>query len=265
MRIVGYERASLVDWPGRVAAVLFLPGCNLDCFYCHNRRLLGEQANQPLGFQPLRRRLNRRVILDELRRRADRLDGVVITGGEPTLQPGLVSLIDAIRRLGLPVKLDTNGSNPGLIERLLDNRRLAAAAIDIKAPPDRYDEIAGPGVNPDRIHRTFRAVHESGIDYELRTTCIPQLGLDDVEAMATWIAGARSWVLQQYRPLPPDLAWLDARHFVPPHPPEWFAEARDLAGPWVESIGIRGVDLTPLTTSARPAPASISARHTLPA
>lgn len=251
MRITGYERTSLVDWPGRVAAVLFLPGCNMDCFYCHNRRLIGERRNRPLGFRPDRARLNQRHILADFKQRADRLDGVVITGGEPTLQPGLITLIDAVRGLGLPVKLDTNGTNPGLVRRLLQTDRLACVALDIKAAPEKYAGLVGPGIPVDRIRQTFGLIDKARIDYEVRTTCVPQITLDDLDAMGRWMGHARRWVLQAYRPLPADLAWLDGRHFVEPHGADWFRTAVPRLHRWADTVVCRGVEMTALTVNQR--------------
>jgi len=260
MKIVGYEPASLIDWPGKVAAVLFAPGCNMDCWYCHNRPLLGARRCGPLNIRPRVRPLARDRLLAALTARSRRglLDGVVVTGGEPTLQPTLAAFIVELRkRTRLPVKLDTNGTNPRGLASLLALRLVDYVALDIKAPPDRYAETAGTRVRTQRIEQSLAALRERrdeaqaggrAFDYELRTTCVPRLGLDDIAAIGRWVRGAHRLVLQQYRPLPIEQRWLDPRHFDPPHPPGWFDAAADTLREHVGEVGVRGV--TPATASA---------------
>jgi pyruvate formate lyase activating enzyme len=169
--------------------VVFAPGCNLDCFYCHNRPLLN-------GTSPL---LDPADVLAFLERRRNLLDGVVFSGGEPTLQPGLANLIGEVRRLGYKIKLDTNGTRPDVLRSLLDSRLLDYVAIDCKAPWRRYLEICdGTPDDVEAIRASFSILANAGVDWEARTTVIPQLSVEDLFEMARSIPLAPRFFLQRY-------------------------------------------------------------------
>jgi len=193
--IRGFIENTLIDWEGKIAAEVFLPGCNFRCGVCHARYLLESSPNDesiPLD-----------AVRDALRRRKGWIDGVVISGGEATLQPGLPDLIRLFREDGLLVKLDTNGSRPEVIERLVGEKLLDYVAMDVKGPLDfRYSEIAGVQVDLDAIHRSIELLISGETPYEFRTTICPaQLDPDAVEATALAIRGAALYYLQGFRPL----------------------------------------------------------------
>ena len=193
MRIAGLARSSTVDFPGLISAVIFSPGCNFDCFFCHNRTLLdGEQTL-----------LDNSEILAFLERRRHLLDGVVFSGGEPTLQPDLAAMIGEVRRLGYRIKLDTNGARPQVLRDLLAAGALDYVAIDFKAPWPRYADICGCGpddVEAVRASFALLAEHEvwPGLDWEVRTTVIPQLGEQELNEMAHSLPPAPHYFLQRY-------------------------------------------------------------------
>lgn len=189
MVISGLVKSSLVDFPGLVACVLFVPGCNYNCFYCHNRQLLN--AEQDI--------LTAESIMDFLRKRAGLLDGVVITGGEPTLQADLIQFMKTIKDLGYKIKLDTNGSSPSIIENILENGLCNYFAVDYKAPSARYEEICGRGVNPRDVLNTIALLLERPVDFEVRTTIIPQLDKNDLITMAQELPVVPRYVLNRYR------------------------------------------------------------------
>jgi len=191
VRIAGIEKNSFRDYPGRLAAVLFTPGCNLDCFYCHNRHLLGGQPWFD-GMPP-------RDALDWLARRRAFLEAVVISGGEPTLQPDLADFIRQVRALGYPVKLDTNGTRPHVLAALIEADLLDYVAMDVKAPQEKYEAFCGVPVDHSAINASIDLLLCGHIDYEFRTTAVPQLTEDDLLAIARRIRGAKRFVLQQYR------------------------------------------------------------------
>ncbi len=168
MKIAAIQRTSFVDYPGKIAAVVFTPGCNLDCFYCHNRMLLGNDGNYA-GTTPVSQ------VLEYLRERQGLLDAVVLSGGEPTLQPGLADFIHEIRELGYRVKLDTNGTHPTVLALLLDAGLVDYVAMDVKAPPEKYDSICGVSVDHDSIDKSIGLVLSGPVTYEFRTTVVPQL------------------------------------------------------------------------------------------
>jgi pyruvate formate lyase activating enzyme len=203
MKIVGLEKNSLVDYPGKIAAVVFTPGCNLDCYYCHNRVLLGKQGCQNL--------ISKVELFEFLKKRKGLLDGVVVSGGEPTLQKGLREFMSSLKNLGFSVKLDTNGSNPEQVQDLIEHALVDYVAMDIKAPFSKYRQICGQDslfgtdeIFLDKVKESIRLLLSGKVAYEFRTTFIPELTQDDIIEVAKAISGAQLYVLQQYR-LPPEL------------------------------------------------------------
>lgn len=177
--IKGFLETSFVDWPGRVAAVLFLPGCNFCCPYCHNHALV--RCPESLRTFPWEDVVAR---LETLR---GWVDGVCVTGGEPTIHEGLPALVDALHARGWDVKLDTNGSRPQVVEALVRRGRLGAASVDVKAPfePIPYRRNAGPGADPDAVARTLAVLSQTGVFVEARTTVHPALlSRDEVVRLA---------------------------------------------------------------------------------
>ncbi len=190
MKINGMQKNSFVDYPGKISAVLFTPGCNMDCFYCHNRILLdGSYENL----------ISSKDVLTFLESRKGFLDGVVVSGGEPTLQKGLLPFLRLIKSLGYPIKLDTNGTNPDVIKECLDEGLLDYIAMDFKAPLNKYKDICGTEVDLDNIMRSVDLIINSGISYEFRTTLAQGLDLDDIVEIAKQIRGAKLYVLQRCR------------------------------------------------------------------
>ena len=193
MVIGGWQKNSLIDYPGKVSCVIFLSGCNFDCPYCYNPDLAkGTPAVV----------LNESFVLDFLKRRKGFLDGVVISGGEPTLNPELFALCKTIRRMGYPIKLDTNGSRPMVIQRLLDQGLVDYIAMDIKTDPFNYASFIQKDCDPEQILLSIRTIMKSTIPYEFRTTCIKPLVSETImESIAQHIQGAALYVLQRMKPV----------------------------------------------------------------
>lgn len=190
--IGGIERCSWIDYPGRLSAVVFLRGCNLRCPYCHNPALLSRSGAIAVSEGEL---------LTFLAARRGRLDGVVFSGGEPTLDPRLRRLIEATRRAGFGVKLDTNGTRPDVLATLLGDGLLDYVALDLKDEPTAYAEWLGVNAAPEALVRSLELVKISGIDHELRTTVVESRhDLARLDRMARWAAGSRRWLLQRCRP-----------------------------------------------------------------
>ena len=167
MKIGGLIKTSLIDYPNKVSAVIFTQGCNFRCPYCHNPELvLPEQYSQLISEE---------FVFDFLKKRKDVLDGVVITGGEPTLQSDLVAFIRKVKALGFSIKLDTNGSSPDVISSLLKDDLIDFIAMDIKTLLDKYNEVAGINCDMSEIKRSIDIIKASNIDYEFRTTLVPIL------------------------------------------------------------------------------------------
>lgn len=175
----GLQRFSLCDFPARVAAVVFTQGCNFRCPFCHNGQLIPQQPSrtEPGSTVALS------DVFDFLRSRVGRLDGVVVSGGEPTIQPGLARFLGEVRRLGFDVKLDTNGSRPGVLAALLADKLVDYVAMDIKAPLAGYARLAGCRVSTESVLQSIELLAASGVEHEFRTTVVDAL-LDDADLVA---------------------------------------------------------------------------------
>jgi pyruvate formate lyase activating enzyme len=189
MKIAGIVKNSCVDYPGLIACVLFTPRCNYDCFYCHNRALVDN----------LPELLAEEDVLAFLRKRAGMVDAVVVTGGEPTLQKDLAVFLSKAKALGYRVKLDTNGSDPDAVRGLLNAGLCDYFAIDYKAPFRRYPELCGRGADAGKTLDTIDALLAAGVDFEVRTTVIPQLSEQDLITMANELPKLPRYVLNRYR------------------------------------------------------------------
>jgi len=193
MKIGDIQRFSLIDYPGRICVIAFTQGCNFRCPYCHNPELV-EPSLYGKG-------VTKRDVMAFLERRRGKLDAVSITGGEPLLQRGLVTFIEEARALGYLIKIDTNGSFPDILRRLIAAGLLDYIAMDIKAPLDKYEKVVNAPIAPANITESIRLIMESGIDYEFRTTIAQSLLTEkDVEKIGELIHGASRYVLQRFVP-----------------------------------------------------------------
>ena len=191
MVIGGIQKMTLLDYPGKVACTVFLPGCNLRCPYCHNSSLVIPPKIQE-GFPEEK-------LMDFLCRRRGKLDGVCITGGEPTIHRELPELILKIRQLGFLVKLDTNGSNPKLLENLIREGQLDYVAMDIKNSPQLYAATCGGISLLEAAEKSVELLKENRIDYEFRTTvCKPFHTKESMEAIGQWIQGCKRYFIQNF-------------------------------------------------------------------
>jgi pyruvate formate lyase activating enzyme len=235
MKIAGIEKCSFVDYPGHLAAVIFTSGCNLDCYYCHNHSLVRDAG------PGARMWFDTEIALAWLDKRRGFLDGVVITGGEPTLQPDLADFIRKVRAKEYRVKLDTNGTRPAVLRALIEENLLDYVAMDIKAPVEKYEVTCGAPVDHRVIHESIDILLAGSVDYEFRTTVLPHFTESDIFAMARRIRGARRYVLQQYRR--PASEHPDPRLDAPPHASTWplgfLPKLEDL----VQVCDVRGFDL----------------------
>jgi pyruvate formate lyase activating enzyme len=182
----------MLDWPGRMATSLFLSGCGFACPYCHNPHLLSPVAEPAdwAGFAA------------HVTEKREWLDGVVVTGGEPTDDPDLRPLLLAIAEMGIPVKLDTNGSRPALVRRLISEGLVSSIAVDVKAAPSHYASVTGWDGAADAVSETVAVVIASGIEHEFRTTAYPgAVTTDDLEHIAHSLRGGHLYAIQQFRPV----------------------------------------------------------------
>ena len=179
--ISGLQKMTLLDFPGKVACTVFLYGCNLRCPFCHNSELFGGKP------EPV---MSEESFLAYLKSRQGLLDGVCVSGGEPTLRPELPELLAQIKALGFAVKLDTNGSRPEVLKKLVTQGLVDYVAMDVKSSPKGYAQATGlPAVVLEPYEESLRFLLEDHVDYELRTTLVAQLhGQQEMEEMGKWLA-----------------------------------------------------------------------------
>ena len=232
MLIAGLQKASLIDYPGKVSCVLFLAGCNFECPYCHNPELVNLQ----LCHRPY---LSEKAVCEFLGKRKSLLDGVVISGGEPTLQNDLFLLCEKIKAMGFLLKLDTNGSQPKIIKNLIDGGLIDYIAMDIKTDPFRYSPVVTKRCNPGRILSSIQLIMESAVPYEFRSTCVrPIINEEAIEIITKTIKGAKRYVLQRFshrKVLDPDYF----RKVGSSYEEHDLLRLRSIVDPWVQECTIR--------------------------
>lgn len=230
MRILGLQKLSLLDFPGKVAATVFTGGCDLRCPFCHNAPLVlpgrGTSA------------LDAGAVLDFLASRRGLLDGVVLSGGEPLLQPDAADFLAEVKAMGFSVKLDTNGCHPDALADILDRRLADYVAMDIKNSLEKYPWTVGvPGFDTAPVERSARLLMEGPADYEFRTTLVrPFHEVGDMETIGRWLRGARRYYLQ---------AFVDSGDLVgggcAPFTPEEMEGFLQAARPFFQSAALRGL------------------------
>ncbi len=204
MEILGQIKSSFIDYPGKICTVLFTGGCNFKCGYCHNPDLVRGKAQA----------LDQREIFKFLDKRKKYLDGVCISGGEPTLSSDLMDFIKKIKKMGFLVKLDTNGTNPEIIMELIGQQLIDYIAMDVKAPLPRYHEVAGVIVDMRRIEKSIDIIKHSDIFYEFRTTVHQEILQEhDLIEIAQTIYNAKRYCIQNFRRSGPLLD--DKKNYTP--------------------------------------------------
>ena len=230
MKIYGLQKMTLLDFPGRVACTVFLNGCDFRCPFCHNYDLACGTA------EPV---MEEAELLTFLDKRRGLLDGVAVTGGEPCLHRDLPDLLGKIRKIGLAVKLDTNGAHPGMLRTLMEEGLLDYFAMDIKNSPEKYAETCGvPEADLAAVRESIRILMEGTVEYEFRTTLVKELhSSEDVDKMGRMIAGAKRYFLQCFT----DRETVPYAGMSAPDP-EKLREYAEIAGRYVSCVSLRGVD-----------------------
>ncbi len=192
MKISGMQKVTLLDYPGKVACLLFTQGCNFRCPFCHNRDLLESENQHPIDTEE---------VFEYLQKRKGVLDGVVITGGEPLLQTDLESFMKKIKEMGYSIKLDTNGSNPKKLKKLLDQKLIDYVAMDIKNDFRNYDKTSGVNcINIENIKESIKIIENANIEYEFRTTIVKQLhNLEQLQKISNYLGPKVKYYIQNYR------------------------------------------------------------------
>lgn len=233
MLIGGLEKSTLIDYPGKVAATVFMVGCNFRCAFCHNPELVDPEK---IKEQP---QLTEEAFFKFLKSRKGLLEGVCITGGEPTIQSDLIDFISKIKRDGFLVKLDTNGSQPKVLIKLLKEKLLDFVAMDIKSSKDKYLEAVNKEIDLGDISKSVDLIRSSSLDYEFRTTVIPDLINDqEIKKIGEWLKGSKLFVLQQFR----SNKTLDQSYQgIRSYPDEKLKHMTDIARPYFDKVKIRGL------------------------
>jgi len=231
IQIGGLQKLTLIDYPGRISATVFLTGCNFRCPFCYSSELVLPEKikNQP--------KISEKELFKFLKERKKLIEGVVLCGGEPTTSKDLVSLIEKIKKMGFSVKLDTNGSDPALLKKLIDKKLIDYVAMDIKAPKEKYSEVAGTKIDVKKIQKSIDILKEGKVDYEFRSTIVPTLHTkEDVMEMAKWIRGAKRYYLQNFRPE----KTIDPKfEKIKPYPQEFLLEIQKAISPFFEICQVR--------------------------
>ncbi|SET67277.1 pyruvate formate lyase activating enzyme [Natronincola peptidivorans] len=190
MRIIGHEKTSFIDYPGKICTMYFVASCNFQCGYCHNEPIVKGQGE----------RIDEEEIFAFLEKRKKYIDAVCISGGEPTLYASLYNFIKKIKEKGFFIKLDTNGTNPHLLQTLIDEKLIDYVAMDIKAPFHKYEMITGGKVSIENIKTSIDMIRGSIIDYEFRTTiCKELLTEEDILEIAGYLKGSKRYYLQNFK------------------------------------------------------------------
>jgi pyruvate formate lyase activating enzyme len=231
MQIHGFNKTTLLDYPGHLASTIFLGGCNMRCPFCHNASLVTNAATQPI--------IPMEEVLSTLAKRRNILEGVCITGGEPTLYPDLPELITAIKALGFKVKLDTNGTNPSMLKALVENKLVDYVAMDIKNSKEKYSLSSGVAAfELKQVNESISFLLTEPVHYEFRTTIVKEHHTEqDIQSIGEWIKGARAYYLQSYK---------DSGDILSPglsnHTKDTLLGFVALLTPFVSQVSLRGVD-----------------------
>lgn len=230
--VKGWVRTSLIDYPGKIATVLYTEGCNLRCPICHNPELI----TYPERYESI----DLSEILTYLKDREDMVDGVVISGGEPLLRPETMDLLEQFRSLKIAIKLDTNGCFPDRLAEILSHKLVDMVAMDVKGSKSLYPLVSGvKDFDVSKIDQSLTLLKQSSVDYEIRTTVIPQvIDLKAVTDIVGWIGPVRHYVLQQFRPV----MTLDARYrYLEPLPDAQLNAMAEIARKVISDVSVRGL------------------------
>lgn len=231
MQINGFNKSTLLDYPKHLAATVFLGGCNMRCPFCHNASLVLCPGSQP--------EISEEEVLSYLKKRRNILEGVCITGGEPTLYNDLPNFISEIKSLDFKVKLDTNGTNPTMIKYLSENHLIDFIAMDIKNSRENYKETSGiAALDIKTVEESVSYLLTHPVDYEFRTTVTKELHTEhDILSIANWIKGAQAYYLQAYK----DSGDIISPGFTPPSK-ELLLYYKEILSPYINTVILRGID-----------------------
>ena len=197
MKIGGFQKTSLLDYPKHISCIVWTVKCNFNCPFCYNKDIVNDAAPH----------IPEEQIFDFLEKRKNMIEGVVITGGEPLLHKDIVDFISKIKKTGLKVKIDTNGTYPDKLQELIDKKLVDYIAMDVKAPKKKYSKLSGVKTDVKKIQKSIDIIKNSKVDYEFRTTLVPKLlKKEDIIDIAKWLDGSENYFLQQFKSHTPMLS-----------------------------------------------------------
>ena len=231
MQIHGFNKTTLLDYPKHLAATVFLGGCNMRCPFCHNAALVINPNSQPS--------ISSEDVLSYLKKRRGILEGVCVTGGEPTLYPELPDFINQIKSLGFKVKLDTNGTNPSMLRSLVGKGMLDYVAMDIKNAPEKYAQSSGvTALSLQHINESVTFLLTEPVEYEFRTTIVKELHTaQDMLLIGQWLRGAKAYYLQTFK-ASEDMITSDCSG----HSKETMEYFLQILKPYIGQVFLRGVE-----------------------
>lgn len=233
MKFAGFQKLTLLDFPGRTACTVFTSGCNFRCPFCHNAEIAFSVPPDPAHD------FSDDEIIEYLEGRKGKIDGVCITGGEPLLHRGVADFCARVREKGFLVKIDTNGSVFGALQTLVENRLCDYVAMDIKNVPEKYELSAGCAVSVENVKRSVELLKQGKVDYEFRTTVVKELNAkEDFKEIAEWLYGAKRYFLQKFK----DSDCVPRHDFSAYSDAEMHEIAEILRAGGLDNVGLRGVD-----------------------
>jgi len=230
MKIGGFQKTSLLDYPDLISAIIWTVGCNFRCPFCYNKNLVvGDVVTYP-----------QEEILSFLENRIGKLDGLVITGGEPLLQEDIVDFTYKVKKLGYLIKIDTNGTYPEKLKELIDKKLVDYIAMDVKAKKKKYECLSGVKTNLVDIEKSITLIKNSAPDYEFRTTFIPGLlKKEDIIEIAKWLKGSKRFYLQQFKN---DIPLVSSEYQnIAPYTKKELIETLNEVKQYFENCDIRGI------------------------
>jgi len=195
LKIKGIQKTSMIDYPGKMCTILFVPGCNFKCPFCYNKALVLKPGKLP--------EIPQEETIEFLKQRKKWIDGVCITGGEPLIYEDIDLLLKKIKDIGLLVKIDTNGTNPNLLKKLIDKKLVDYVAMDIKNSLEKYDVTTSSKVDFNKIKKSIEIIKNSNIDYEFRTTVVKRFHTEkDIQNISKLLKGAKVFYIQNFKAMP---------------------------------------------------------------
>jgi len=229
MKIGGLQKTSLLDYPDKISAIMWTVGCNFRCPFCYNKNLVFGNVEE----------VSEEEIFSFLKKRKGKLEGLVISGGEPLMHKDISKFIEKVKKIGYLVKIDTNGTFPDKLRELIDKKLVDYVSMDVKAPISKYNKLSGVKTDIKKIEKSIKILQNSSIDYEFKTTFVPGLlEKNDIIEIAKWLDGSKKYFLQQFKN---DTSLISNNlEDVSPHSKQEIMETFNDIKPYFEECDVRG-------------------------